>query len=182
MDREQWLTSAIERLRPLFNAYRLPEKIRASCSWPSRKALAKRRRVGEVWEGDNNVFEIFISPVLADSVTVAAVLVHELVHCAVGFKFGHRGPFAKCARALGLEGKLTETTAGERLKARLNEVINELGPYPHAELKHSNAMPKQSTRMLLVKCPRCGYQVRTTLKWLEVGTPTCPCGVEMVAV
>jgi hypothetical protein len=37
--------------------------------------------------------------------------------------------------------------------------------------------------MILVKCPKpeCGYQVRTTRKWLDVGVPTCPCGELMKA-
>lgn len=40
---------------------------------------------------------------------------------------------------------------------------------------------KQSTRMLKVECGSCGYTLRTTAKWLEVGTPTCPCGTLMDA-
>ncbi len=40
---------------------------------------------------------------------------------------------------------------------------------------------KAGTRMLKVECPDCGYTVRTTAKWIEVGLPTCPCGCEMEA-
>ena len=42
---------------------------------------------------------------------------------------------------------------------------------------------KQTTRLIKVFCPDpgCGYTVRTTAKWLAVGTPTCVCGEEMVA-
>lgn len=40
---------------------------------------------------------------------------------------------------------------------------------------------KQTTRMLKVQCPACGYLARVTRKWLEeAGTPTCPCGERMV--
>jgi hypothetical protein len=39
---------------------------------------------------------------------------------------------------------------------------------------------KQGTRLLKCECPECGYVVRTTQKWLDVGVPSCPCGAEMV--
>ena len=28
-------------------------------------------------------------------------------------------------------------------------------------------------------CKECGYTLRATRKWLNIGLPTCPCGVEM---
>lgn len=33
--------------------------------------------------------------------------------------------------------------------------------------------------MLKLVCPEDGYTVRTTRKWLEVGQPSCPCGLEL---
>jgi hypothetical protein len=66
------------------------------------------------------------------------------------------------------------------LKTRLKEVTAAIGPYPHAELTHSNATKKQSCRLLKVAC-ECGCVVRITRKWLdEVGPPTCGCGGVMV--
>jgi hypothetical protein len=186
VNREQWLSECIQQLRPDFEQLggSLPEKIRASCSWPSKSGLAnKKRRIGEAWSAKNsgdNSFEVFISPVLKGPLEVAATLVHELVHCAVGIEEGHKGKFPKLAKAVGLEGKMTATHAGEALTARLREVADAIGPYPHAELKHSNAPPKQSTRMLKVACKECGCVVRMTRKWLdEAGTPTCACGGQM---
>jgi len=185
MIREAWLLECVTKLRPMFLGvgFELPEKIRVSCSWPSKSALAaKRRRLGECWSAEcseSEHFETFISPVLKDPVEVAAVLVHELVHCAVGLEEGHKGKFPKCAKALGLEGKMTATVAGEQLRKQLETFTAEIGPYEHARLDKSSGPKKQGTRMLLIKCPDCGYQVRTTKKWLEVGVPTCPCGTEM---
>lgn len=183
MNREKWLTECVNKLRPDFDraGFELPEKIRVSCSWPSKSGLAKKKkRIGEAWSAENsgdNSFEVFISPVLKAPVEVAATLVHELVHCAVGLSAKHRGPFVKCAKAMGLEGKMTATTAGEALTKRLGELTTEVGSYPHAELKHSNAPPKQGTRMLKVECVDCGCIVRMTQKWLdECGPPTCACG------
>jgi len=190
MNREQWLSECMTQLRPDFGraGFALPDRIRCSCSWPSKSALAlRKKRVGEAWSaecsGDEH-FETFISPFLKDSIEVAATLVHELVHCAAGLEANHRGPFKHCARAIGLEGKLTATTAGEQLKSRLQEIIAELGEYPHAALDkgQSNAPPKQTVRQLKIICskPTCGCVARITRRWLdEVGLPTCGCGSAM---
>ena len=186
MNREQWLSECIQQLRPDFEqvAYALPERIRASCSWPSKSGLAnKKRRIGEAWSAKNSAdqsCEVFISPVLKDPLEVAATLVHELVHCAVGVEEGHKGKFTKLAKAIGLEGKMTATHAGETLKARLSAVTTAVGRYPHAELTHSNAPKAQKCRLLKVVCA-CGCVCRITRKWLdEVGPPTCGCGGVMV--
>jgi hypothetical protein len=128
MNRESWLVACLDQLRPDFlNAgFELPQKIRVSCSWPSKSGLAvKRKRIGEAWSSKNsgdNSFEVFISPVLKDPVEVSATLVHELCHCAVGLEDGHKGKFPKCAKALGLEGKMTATTAGEELRKQLENL------------------------------------------------------------
>ena len=108
-----------------------------------------------------------------------AVLTHELVHAIVGHKAGHGPAFKQCAVALGLAGPMTATEAGPELRARLTVLAEHLGPYPHARLTGTNGRKKQGTRMLKVVCPSCGYTVRTTQKWLDVGLPTCPCGSEM---
>lgn len=38
----------------------------------------------------------------------------------------------------------------------------------------STAKPKQTTRLKKCECQECGYTVRVTQKWLEVGPPHCP--------
>ncbi len=186
MNRETWLLKVVEALRPDFErtGFCLTEKIRASCSWPSKSALAtKKKRIGEAWSAEysgDETFETFVSPVLKDPIEVAATLVHELCHCAAGLDQQHKGRFKEVARAIGLEGKLTATHAGDGLKERLTEITDAIGPYPHAELKHSNAPKKQTTRMLKIECPGCGCIVRMTQKWLdEVGPPVCACGEQM---
>ncbi|MCL4853755.1 MAG: hypothetical protein KJZ78_20555, partial [Bryobacteraceae bacterium] len=130
MNREQWLNECIQRLRPEFEqlTHPLPEKIRASCSWPSKSGLAaKKRRIGEAWSSKNSAdqsHEVFISPVLKDPIEVAATLIHELVHCAVGVEEGHKGKFPRLAKALGLKGKMTATTASTELKAHLQQLTD----------------------------------------------------------
>jgi len=179
MNREQWLTELTDKLRPDFLAIHgmLPEKLRVTCGWPSKGGLAQKSRViGECWpckaSADSTV-EVFISPYVSDSLQVASTLVHELVH-ASGAK-GHRIAFKQRAVAMGLEGKMTATKAGPKLKERLNALIADLGNYPHALLdKSQSPHKKDGTRLLKVQCPVCEYTVRTTQKWLDVGLPVCP--------
>lgn len=102
--REAWLNELISKLRPIFDdiGFPLPEKIRASCGFPSKGALAKKvKSVGEAWSSDKSedqTFETFVSPLVADAVEVAAVQTHELCHCAAGLECGHRSPFTKAAK------------------------------------------------------------------------------------
>lgn len=187
--REQWLVDVAAQLRTLFTnrGYTVPERVRVTCGWPHIGGTrSKKKRIGEAWSSvcsADATFEIFISPALSDVIEVSATLVHELVHCVVvGLECGHKGAFVKCAKAMGLEGKMTATVAGERLRDILAGMCAAAGPYPHAVLGGlSSGEKKQGTRMLKVKCPGCGYVVRTTAKWLEQGCPTCVCGEEMVA-
>lgn len=182
--REAWLEAAVEALRPLFvqlAGVEMPEAVRVSCGFPGGGSA--RKRIGECWptKASDGAAQMFISPLLADPVKVLATLAHEMIHAWDDCEHGHKAPFARVARAIGLEGKMTATVAGEELQAILADVAAELGPYPHAALKLSEKIKNQTTRMLKVECPACGYVCRTTAKWLEVGTPTCPCGEQMEA-
>ncbi len=186
--REQWLKEAATKLQPLFeeHGYKVPANIRYSCGWPSKSALsAKHRRIGECWSKDassDEQFEIFISPALGEPLRALDVLVHEIVHAVVGLKEGHNATFKRCAVAVGLEGKMTATTASEQLIKRLKGVHEELGAYPHGALVGmTNGRKKEGTRLIKCTCPECGYNVRTTAKWLEVGAPICPACDEAMA-
>lgn len=181
-NREAWLVAAIDELRPLFDAIdapAYPEKLRVSCGWPKgggRKAIGQCFPSG--WSKDGFV-EMFISPELDDPLEVLATLVHELIHALDNCESKHRGFFRKTAIAIGLEGKMTATVAGEALLHKLNDVLARLGTYPHSQLR-KELIKKQGTRMVLVKCPKCGWQCRTTKKHIDVGVPTCFCGTKLV--
>lgn len=179
--REAWLAAGVEHFRPDFaaNGYPLKRKVRVTCGWPSRGGLAlKARTVGECWYASasaDGANEIFISPVLADPITVGHVLLHELCHAAVATP-GHRDPFRSLALKMGLTGPMRSTTPGDLLKMRLNALCDELGPYPHAALNGTaQEWKKQGTRLLKCECLVCGYTARITWKWIdEVGLPLCP--------
>ena len=179
MNREQWLMTAVDRLTAgLFSEHgaEVPDHVKVSCSWPS---VSIRKRIGEAWTDKASAdgsHETYISPVMDEPVQVLGVLVHELVHHSVGIEAGHKAPFKRLATALGLEGKMTKTHAGEELTERLELLSNELGPYPHAAMDPGQGKKKQATRLMKCECPECGYIVRTTDKWLGMyGAPYCPC-------
>jgi hypothetical protein len=184
--REEWLNQAVLLLSPDFKAIgkTVPKQVKVSCGFPSRNPLGTAKRsIGECWSDTASAgkyHEIFISPTIVEREEVLAVLVHEVVHAIVGVEHKHKKPFGDVARAIGLEGKLTATVAGEALASRLGALAKALGPYPHARLEGmTNGKAKEGTRLLKAVCPNpeCGYVIRVTKKWIEqAGYPTCPCG------
>lgn len=54
-------------------------------------------------------------------------------------------------------------------------------PESEAGEPESNRPPKQTTRLHKAACGECGYTVRVTSKWLDVGPPHCPQHGAMVA-
>lgn len=182
-NREAWLMAFTILFRPRFQELGspLPDKLRVSCSFPSRggiKQSGKATTIGQCWYPDHSAdgtTEVFVSPTIADPVNVAEILVHELVHAALGPGHGHGKVFKRLALAVGLEGKMTATYAGSRLRTDLAPMLRALGPYPHASLDATAAEKKQTTRLIKVTCSYCDYSVRVTRKWLdEAGGPLCP--------
>jgi hypothetical protein len=63
---------------------------------------------------------------------------------------------------------------------RICEIVSRIGEYPHASLSPADRpFKRDSTRLIKVVCPQCGYTCRTTRKWLAVGFPRCPHGDQM---
>lgn len=182
--REQWLNAAVQALRVLFDEHGAADypKLRVSCGFPKG---GRGKTIGQAWHPDcsgDETVELFISPALEKLTGFGVVdtLLHELIHAVVGNECGHKGDFRKLAKDIGLSGKMTATFAEGELEDRLLLLVADLGPYPHAELTNKTTT-KQSTRMIKVLCNDCGYTLRTTKKWIEVGLPTCVCGNEMEA-
>jgi hypothetical protein len=186
--REAWLMTAIEHLRAKFTdiGFQLPQQIRVSTGWSKN---ARKGSIGWTWissAAEDNVSNVFISPEKSDSVEVLGILIHELVHVADNCQHGHTGAFKTMALALGLTGKMTATVPGEDLTDEFEALVCIMGDYPHAKMltgvNGKSSGPKtQTTRMIKVTCDCCGYTVRTTRKWIEMGLPACPNGTEMVA-
>lgn len=182
--REAWLTDGVKQLRPIFDraGYTIPENVAVSVGWPGRASVTKT--VGQCWktiasaDGRN---QVFISPSIEDGARALDILAHELCHAIDDCEHGHKGPFVKMVRAIGLEGKPTETIAGTELAGKLAKIVERLGEYPQGRLNPGMGRPKQSTRLLKVECGGCGYLARITSKWIdEAGCPICPtCDLSM---
>lgn len=201
--RELWLEDAIEALRPRFEevGLPLPERIHVSVGFGYGARRESATILGQCWARSasaDGINHVFISPEVGDTARVLDILLHELIHAADDLQSGHKGRFAEAATRLGLEGKMTATTASVELAAEFMCLAETLGEYPHGALTTAqvpvktpvdpsgNPVPrvhsgprKQGTRMLKLTCPCCGYTVRTTQKWIEVGMPRCPAGTEM---
>lgn len=187
--REEWLEAAVAITKPLFEAadYKVP-KVRVACGWPSRGGTsAKKRAIGQCWDtsaSSDGIHQIFISPWLdepADEYGVLPVLIHEVAHAVVGIDQKHNKVFGKCARAVGLEGKLTATFGSGELLRKCAGYLKQLGAYPHAKLDpRKSPVKKQSTRMIKMECGDCGYVARTSQKWIDAAGPAhCPQHGEM---
>lgn len=178
--REAWLNAFVEAAKPQFaNAgYPLPDKIRVAVGFTSGGKRGKS--IGECWSdaaSEDGHFEIFIRPNQENDARIADILTHELVHAAVGLAARHGPKFKSCAEAVGLEGKMTATVAGENWYKWALPVLSALGPIPHAKLSEgeSSAKPKQKTNLLKVECNSCGWLARVTRKHIEPHTHlNCP--------
>jgi hypothetical protein len=186
MTREEWLNNAAKAMKGWVRCAGGDDYIAPliSVGFPKgSRGKSSANAIGQCWDKsvsqDQQRSHIFVIPTMTESVEVMAVLLHELVHASVGTKCGHRGPFRKVAKALGLEGKMTATVPGEALKLKLELLRRDLGDYPHSALKPT-VRGLIGSRMLKVECKGCGCIVRMSNKWIEsVGTPVCACGEQM---
>lgn len=211
--RESWLHAAVEIFRPRFEeiGFPIPEKLRVAVGFGPTGARQENSKILGVCLHTSctadGVNEIWISPEDADTASMLATLIHELIHAALNLEDGHKGKFAEAATRLGLEGKMTATTPGLQLLVELVTIAETLGQYPGSKvdltsiidrvpvgtdgkpLPRSSSGPKRQTnRQLLLVCDEgakgdcaCGgYKVRTSRQWIEIGLPSCPMGTEMV--
>ena len=182
--REEWLLAFTEMSRHHFKRVGapLPKEVRCSVGFPS--AGGRSKVIGECWasiaSADKHA-EIFIRPSLqSDSSRVADVLTHELIHAALGHEEGHGKEFKRVATELGLTGKMTATVAGPEWHKWADPILKEIGPMPGAalaDLKTKGGKKKQTTRMLKLTCPDCGWLCRTSAAHIydEMACPLPDC-------
>ena len=176
--REEYLQAFISEVRPMFDLYGqpLPSNIRITCGFPLNAKRSKAK--SDVFPTNNsrdNHWEIFISPEVAESKTVAELVIHELCRTTDG-AFSRGVTFQKIADSMGLVPHPTRgykrTSGSLNFHSMYGAIIDSLGKYPHAEVSYSQ-VKTQGTRMLKAVCS-CGYTVRLTSKWARVGLPNCP--------
>lgn len=160
----------------------LPD-FKVSCSWPGGGSAKKR--IGECWArkaSSASINEIFISPLIDDSVKALDILCHELVHAIDDCQNGHKGPFVAMCKAIGLtNGKPTQAGAGDVLLDQLQGIVDCLGKYPHYALDLSTRT-KQSTRLIKVECNECGCVGRYSMKWASTLTTCGACQCEDLTI
>lgn len=209
-DREAWLIAATEIFRPRFVeiGFPIPEKLRVAVGFGPTGARQENKTILGVCLHSSctadGVNEIWISPEDADTASMLATLIHELIHAALDLEDGHKGKFAEAATRLGLEGKMTATTPGLALLVELITIAETLGQYPGSKVdltginvpvgpdgnpvpRSSSGPKRQTNRQLLLLCEEglngtcgCGgYKVRTSAQWIKVGLPSCPMGTPM---
>lgn len=204
--REEWLGAIVEELREDFRDVGLEiPHARYSIGYTGSRERAGSHVLAACWDGaasNDGAREIFVVPELDDSERIVDVMVHELIHACLPHGEGHKAmTYGKFARALGLEGKLTATYAGDDLRWRAANIIRKVGGIPHAALNGGRVkipprrpgeeptgpqmprqVPKQGTRNLKVQCtnPDCHVDengvhtqcvVRMTRRWLDIHGP-----------
>jgi len=152
--REAWLEQAASFLRGFMEQHGLllDTLPRVSTGFPSRGGLS--RVIGQCVSPKvcaDGKAQIFISPRIADSVEVLGILLHELIHAAVGCEERHGKKFSQASRKVGLVGKPTATTVGESLEKFLEHYILSSGEYPHAAIQIQQASAAGS-RLRLYHC------------------------------
>lgn len=181
MNRETWLNEMAALMAPRFEELGFPlPKFRVSIGFTSVGANGGAN--GQCWSDqctEDRHFTIFIAPSEATSMSIAAVLNHELIHAAVGLREGHKGKFAEVMKATGMQRPFTCSVAGDDFKAWVQPFIYQLGEIPHAALQVlgtgrvrlfkkrgagveaapvendqpvNNLPPKQTTRLLKAAC------------------------------
>ena len=172
-ERESWLAAAAVALQhQVFPRADIAvdewekRRYRLSCGFPIgfRGSRTGKVTLGQAFDPSisaDGTFEVFINPILDKPHDVLSVLAHELAHVWAGIQCGHRGEFARVARAIDLVGPLTSTQSGSWLSAELADIAQILGEYPHAKVD-PNARKKQGTRLLKLQCSDCGWTARVS--------------------
>jgi hypothetical protein len=182
INREEWLQRALDLLRPMLaEADADVPKVHVSTGFPSIRGVANStRRIGECWTkgGEDKVPQILISPTIVDHWEVVGTLVHEAIHAAHPGA-GHKGPFPRTCKKLGMSGKPTQAgiRADSTLADRIEPILKPLGAYPHVALIPPG--PKQKSRQLKLVCTSCDFIARASMGAIdEHGFPE-HCGEEM---
>jgi hypothetical protein len=187
LNREAWLTEVAARIEPLFKGY-VVAPYRVTCGWPATGALGlTARRVGECHgpkSSKGGLFEVFISPLLDDSLEVAGTLAHEMAHVVAGIEAKHGKVFKEVCGRVGLTtGKATEAMPGKRLNEQIADVISQLGGYPHLAMDPFRSRKICPPSIFSLMCLDCGCRLTMSVKWMEIaGLPTCGCGGVMEIV
>lgn len=138
-----------------------------------------------------------------DKTQLAGTAIHELAHVLAGWKAGHGKDWRKACERLGLRtakaagNRYSLAQFAPDIRYRIAELPDpvdgkpSIGSTPAAPTtpKFSGWKPcplgvgtrggksrglGSGSRLAKCQCPKCGYTVRVTRKWIDVAVPTCP--------
>jgi hypothetical protein len=132
--REKWLTRAGVELSEMIheNTDKIVTEYRVSCGFSE---WGPECDGATYFDTNDGIPQIFIVPTIEDTEYALTVLLHELVHVAVGKHFDHDKDFALTAASVGLIAPFEESNAGSLLRPKLKKLIKHLGKYPHSAVK-----------------------------------------------
>lgn len=139
VNREEWLNRAVVLIEQYVfepEDLKMPEKWAISCGW-SKGASAKA--VGVCVDpscSKDGTTHLFVVPTQEVALDVLGTVAHEMIHAIVGHEHKHGGRFREVALQLEFSPKMTTTAPvpGTPAYAAIEEVLKELGPYPHAAM------------------------------------------------
>lgn len=196
--REQWLERAGLMLRTELMATQLQGRsFKVSCGFPTKNPLGRTKRsIGECWppeaSTDKKNYNVFVSPSLEEPRMVLHTLLHEMCHVAANSN-GHKAEdFGAIAAQVGFKPPWKSTPEQPWLTSRLLDMATRMGAYPHSAISQFVVDPtkggddpndplkdwrkkKPANRSHKLECPACGYTVRASQKWIEMGLPSCCC-------
>lgn len=173
-----------------------PETIRVTVQSKGRKNAVgwfwAERWADKTQDAKDRLNEINMSAEHLVSHNMGELLLHELAHAenhTKGIKDcsgrAHNKHFKTMAEHLGLEVKPRDKSVGfgytdlaEPAKTFLKKIDFKEKLFTTHRVTGLGKKGSVGSRLLKCEC-QCGYVVRVTQKWIDVGLPTCPCGEEM---
>ena len=179
VNRETWLEQANAKIQErIFDeaCLNIPKDVKISVGFPlGYRAGCKNETVGVCHprsHSDAGVNEIFINPTRDDGLEILGTLVHEDIHAIDDCQDGHGSKFRSMALACGLTGQMRATTNSPELEEKLQQIILELGEYPHSKVRAYKK--KQSARMLKHVCENeCGASCYQSAKQSDENPMLC---------
>tara|TARA_R110000868_G_scaffold26913_1_gene103035 strand:- start:832 stop:1422 length:591 start_codon:yes stop_codon:yes gene_type:complete len=181
--REEWLNAALALVRAQVPAIG-SQRIRITCGFPS--TYTRSGTLAECWPSDaskDNTWEVMISPTVALPVEVFTLVAGMALHTVPGGASRTSNSYRAACMDIGLapaDESWRTLLATDDFWSTFGDALEDLGPYPHAEVMAAQKKT-QSTRMLKLTCPLCGYTLRTSAKWIAQGLPVCHDGTEFQA-
>ena len=181
--REEWLNATVALIRAQVPAIG-NQRIRITCGFPS--TYTRSGTLAECWPdaaSKDGTWEVMISPTVALPVEVFTLVAAMALHTVPGGASRTSTSYRTACMDLGLaptDEAWKGLTGTDDFWATFGSALEALGPYPHAEVMASKKAT-QTTRMLKLTCPLCGYTIRTSAKWIATGLPVCHDGTEFQA-